>query len=145
MFLNHYFCRRPFNFSLLLDWQLRAMWRHFRHTPSSQTRFDPTCAQLVVKIVNLARSASEGQLKLVSLINLLYLVVFRITTEQRCVTLLVGGTFPGGEGEGSSYVKGVGMLVGKFESKPSRRPIWAWPKHYLTWHLKDTILKQTDK
>ena len=24
-------------------------------------------------------------------------------------------------------MKGVGMLVGKFELNPKRRPIWAWP------------------
>ena len=34
---------------------------------------------------------------------------------------------PGGGGEGDSDIKGARMLVEKFEVKPERRPIWAWP------------------
>ena len=33
---------------------------------------------------------------------------------------------------GTPHMKGVGMLVGKFEINPQRRPIWAWPKLFLT-------------
>ena len=33
----------------------------------------------------------------------------------------------GGGGEGDSDIKGARMLVEKFEVKPERRPIWAWP------------------
>ena len=29
-------------------------------------------------------------------------------------------------------MKGVGMLVRNFELNPLRRPIWAWPKLFLT-------------
>ena len=39
-------------------------------------------------------------------------------------------------------MKGAGMLVGNFELNPKRRPIWAWPKLFLT--LKETILTQTN-
>ena len=35
----------------------------------------------------------------------------------------------GGE---TSHMKGVGMLVGNFGLNPQRRPIWAWPKLFLT-------------
>ena len=37
--------------------------------------------------------------------------------------------YPGG---GTSHMKGVGMLVGNFGLNPQRRPIWAWPKLFLT-------------
>ena len=30
------------------------------------------------------------------------------------------------------YMKEMGMLVGKVELKPYRRPIWAWIRLYLT-------------
>ena len=33
---------------------------------------------------------------------------------------------------GTPHMKGVGMLVGNFEINPQRRPIWAWPKLFLT-------------
>ena len=29
-------------------------------------------------------------------------------------------------------MKGVGMLVGNFGLNPERRPIWVWPKLFLT-------------
>ena len=38
-------------------------------------------------------------------------------------------------------MKGVGMLVGNFESNPSRRPIWAWPKLFFFLPLKETMPK----
>ena len=40
---------------------------------------------------------------------------------------------------GTPHMKGVGLLVGNFELNPSRRPISAWPKLFLT--LKETMLK----
>ena len=36
---------------------------------------------------------------------------------------------PGG---GTPHMKRVGMLVGNFELNHTRRPIWAWPKLFLT-------------
>ena len=38
----------------------------------------------------------------------------------------------GGGGVGNRHMKGVGMLVGNFELNPLRRPIWAWPKLFLS-------------
>ena len=35
-------------------------------------------------------------------------------------------------GGGDSHMKGAGMLVGNCELNPSRRPIWAWPKLFMT-------------
>ena len=40
---------------------------------------------------------------------------------------------------GTPHMKGVGLLVGNFVLNPSRRPISAWPKLFLT--LKETMLK----
>ena len=40
---------------------------------------------------------------------------------------------------GTPHMKGAGLLVGNFELNPSRRPISAWPKLFLT--LKETMLK----
>ena len=34
------------------------------------------------------------------------------------------------------------MLVGNFELNPYRRPIWAWPKHFLTLK-RDHVKSQT--
>ena len=39
-------------------------------------------------------------------------------------------------------MKGVGMLVGNFELNPKRRPIWAWPKLFLT-PKRDYVKTQT--
>ena len=36
-------------------------------------------------------------------------------------------------------MKGIGMLIGKFEWKPKRRPFWVWLT--LFWLLKDTTLE----
>ena len=44
---------------------------------------------------------------------------------------MVLGAFGEGGG-GTAHMKGVGMLVGNFELNPQRRPIWAWPKLFLT-------------
>ena len=40
------------------------------------------------------------------------------------------------------HMKGVGLLVGNFELNPSRRPIWAWPKLFLT-PKRDHVKTQT--
>ena len=42
-------------------------------------------------------------------------------------------------GRRTVHQKGVGMLVGNFELNPQRRPIWAWPKLFLT--SKSLMLK----
>ena len=49
--------------------------------------------------------------------------------EQVTSAFLQGKAIPGGRG---SYVKGTGMLVGKLEFKPYRRPIRVWLRLYLT-------------
>ena len=41
-------------------------------------------------------------------------------------------TFEAGGGGETPHMKGGGMLVGNFELNPQRRPIWAWPKLFLT-------------
>ena len=49
-----------------------------------------------------------------------------------------------GGGEGTPHMKGVGMLVGNLELNPQRRPIWAWPKLFLTPkrdHVKTQAIK----
>ena len=48
---------------------------------------------------------------------------------------------PGG---GIPHMKGVGMLLGNFELKPYRRPIWAWPKLFLT-PKRDHVKTQTNE
>ena len=47
-----------------------------------------------------------------------------------------------GPGGGTLHMKGVGMLVGNFELNPQRRPIWAWPKPFLT-QKRDHVKTQT--
>ena len=45
-------------------------------------------------------------------------------------------------GEGTSHMKGVGMLIGNFELNSQRRPIYAWPKLFLT-PKRDHVKTQT--
>ena len=49
-----------------------------------------------------------------------------------------------GGGGGNSNMKRAGMLVGNFELNPRRRPIWAWPKHFLT-PERDHVKTQTNE
>ena len=45
-------------------------------------------------------------------------------------------------GSWTPHMKGMGMLVGNFELNPLRRPIWAWPKLFLT-PKRDHVKTQT--
>ena len=45
---------------------------------------------------------------------------------------------------GTLHMKGVGMLVGNFELNPQRRPIWVWPKLFLT-PKRDHVKTQANK
>ena len=48
------------------------------------------------------------------------------------------------EGGGTLHMKRVRMLVGNFELNPYRRPIWAWPKLFLT-PKRDHVKTQTNE
>ena len=47
-------------------------------------------------------------------------------------------------GRGTPHMKGVGMLVGNFELNPYKRPIWPWPKLFLT-PKRDYVKTQTNE
>ena len=52
---------------------------------------------------------------------------------------------PGGGGWlGDFAYERVEMLVGNFELNPDRRPIWAWPKLFLT-PKRDHVKTQTNE
>ena len=50
-------------------------------------------------------------------------------TRIECKLSFDHGCIPGG---GESHMKVTGMLVGKLELTPYRRPSWAWLRLYLT-------------
>ena len=64
--------------------------------------------------------------------------------ERRKVlqSLKRGHRVPGRGGGGDPHMKEVGMLIGNFELNPKRRPIWAWPKPFLT-PKRDHVKTQT--
>ena len=49
-----------------------------------------------------------------------------------CNIILVYSLTVSNPGGGDSHMKVTGMLVGKLELNPQRRPIWAWFRRYLT-------------
>ena len=71
-------------------------------------------------------SGGGGRLKMDCPIK--FLLGVEIISVQLMADHLLFKSFPGG----TPHIKGVGMLIGKFELNPYKRPIWAWLKLFLT-------------